>query len=177
MPLSTETVPNLPLTGKELAELIIKDLKARLDADGMFTEYVGYGRVSYEVGVTIRTANWHYPVHTSTKRSKAPGTGELEKNPKLSAIEGHPLGDAPGTVELKTSRGRKIESPNRARLENDMPVKVSSYEHGRVMERELRYDRPAEVDPAAVTDRVEMTRDGRTCDPATGVERAENVPE
>lgn len=163
-PLQSEIVPNLPLSGKELAEIIKADIAARIDSDGMFTAYVGYGRVTYEVVVKMHLDNFSYPEHEVRTRTRP--TDKVEGVPPLK----DPSEDA---VELELERSRKIDSPNATRLEMGMPVKVTSMQAGRVVERELRYAKP-DGEPSH-KDKTRMKRGGKVVDPETGAPLVENV--
>jgi hypothetical protein len=127
MPLSNETIQNRPLSGSELLEIIVKDLMDLLSKDGMFATHVGYGRVGYKLSLDLEMDNLTYPTH-SAQRSGGEGLPLLNPSPEALA--------------LSRQRARRIESPNAARVLNDIPIKVTSVIGGKLETHEvLGYDK------------------------------------
>lgn len=132
MPISNERVPNKPLSGPELVQIIEKDVHDILSRDGMFNINIAFRRVSYEVRVTMHLDNPIYPEHVSTTLSRPAGKNVVEVKPELGALEPHPLADNErGKPELSEDetifsqeRHREIASPNMARVEHGIPLKI-----------------------------------------------------
>lgn len=131
MPLASETLQNKPLSGQELLEVILNDLQDLLSKDGMFRESVGYGRVAYKLTLELEMDNLTYPKHL-TSRATRPETLDSP---------------GPDALALSKSRSRQLVSPNATRVLNDLPIKVTSVQGGRLVEHEvLGYDK-SEVPP------------------------------
>ena len=139
MPASHERVPNKSLSGTELKQIILNDVKNMLDRDGMFGNNLAFARVAYEVRVSMHLDNPSYPEHVSTTVSRPHSKQQIEKQPELAAIEIGPLVEPVTDEEAITSeeRQRQINSPNMARIENDMPLTISK--------RDMDTGRPIEV--------------------------------
>jgi hypothetical protein len=135
MPLSTETIPQKGLSGRELQELIVGDLKELLSRDGMFQPHVAYGRISYEVEVRLHLDNFTYPKHLAILKSKSSKEKpQVENAPKLKD-------PSEGAIELDLQRTRNVVSPNATRIAEGMPVRVQVVEDGKLVEKELNYDK------------------------------------
>lgn len=152
MPATYERIPNRNLSGPELAAIIIKDVQDIISRDGMFNLNISYGRVSYEVRISLHMDNPIYPQHITTVLSKGPSVQEAAASPQLTALEPPPL-KAPlteGEAVSSTEKHRVIMSPNMSRIENDMPLiqSVRDPQLGPV-DKEVKYtgDKP---DPASV---------------------------
>lgn len=146
MPTSKELVANRPLTGQELSKIILADLAFILARDTMLSAHVAYGRVSYDLRVTLHMDNPAYPEHTTRTVSIRKSDNELVADPSLSAIEGAPPLTSPSkdSVLHSTERHRSIESPNLARLEHGLPVTIIANDSaGHAVERKVVY--PAEA--------------------------------
>ncbi len=132
MPASHERVPNRPLSGLEAAQIIEKDVHNILSRDGMFSSNIAYGRLSYEVRVTVHMDNPMYPEHVATVLSRPAGVNVIPTNPQLAALENVPLADGengkPPLTDSETMFSqeihREIASPNMARVEGGMPIKI-----------------------------------------------------
>ena len=124
MPASNERIPNKPLSGSELKEIILKDVDFVLTRDGMLSHNIAFGRVSYEVRVSIHMDNPLYPEHISVILSRAASKQQVEANPSLSSIEPTPPLKNTSDVDVVFSEEihREISSPNMARIEASMPV-------------------------------------------------------
>ena len=161
MPLSKERLANKPLSGPELIEVVVADLREVLKRDPMFASYAGYRRVGYNIRITLHLANITYPKH-EVKVDPRP-------HPEQVHIEGPgPLVEPPADlVVVDLERARKVESPNAARIVNGLPLKVSVVAGGRLEEKTLTYE-PGIVPDGAVPEPVDTDRSTET----TRLERA-----
>lgn len=118
MPVSREVVPNRPLTGPELRQIICSDVDRILQRDGMFQPHVGYHRVSYRVTVELQT---DFPM-LSPHRNVIASRPQPGQEP---AIEPGPLDKPSENVQTAAvERTRKIDSPNKERVKRGMPISV-----------------------------------------------------
>lgn len=159
MPASHERVPNRALSGSELAKIIKNKVNATIDRDGMFTSHIAYERVSFEVLVTVHMDNPSYPQHVSQALSIGPSKQEVAKDPNMAAIEPFPLsGNVADEVIFSQETKVVIESPNVARVENELPLLDQKVDlaTGQLVNREIMYrgDMP---DPASVGNTEEIT--------------------
>jgi hypothetical protein len=141
MPTSKEVQPNRPLAGHELKQILLKDFESMLSGDGVFAAHMGYKRVAYEISIKLHVDNPLFPAHTNKRASKDPARNATEQQ---KAVEAPPLknpGDDAQVLAMK--REREIDSPNVARLENDLPVITTSVDRatGQVIEKQVRYDK------------------------------------
>lgn len=142
MPLSTETIQNKPLSGRELIEVILNDLRDLLERDGMFSNYIAYRSVAYEIDVRLHTGNPIKPEHTARLRSKPNQTTGTEPFPLPPTVE--------QKGEMDISRHREVESPNLTRIANSLPITTYVQDKGRTVERSIEYDKtdyPPPSDP------------------------------
>lgn len=149
MPLSTETVQNKPLNGIETRKRIVMDVDEMLARDGMFTEYIAYGRLAYTVQITMHMDNLSFPEHRAIVRTKRDGV--VEGTPPL-------VEPSDEDVELVLERDRVIDSPNAVRIESDMPITVQTVQEGKLATRELRYDKQHVPPSGSVTDKPSKKR-------------------
>ena len=142
MPLSSEQVANRPLGGREALECIVNDVRAILEKDGFFAPYVAYGRLAYEVTIKIHMANPLTPEHTVRVRSRAkPEEPAIEGPPPLVLVPDPLTHEEPENVVLAVERSREIQSPNVARIANNLPITVTVHTgQGNLKTRELHYD-------------------------------------
>lgn len=134
MPTSNEIVQNRSLSGIELRKIIVEDIDMVLAKDGMFTEYVGYGRIGYEVIVKLHLDNPAYPEHTAMGRSK--------KKPDIQSIEPLPLSKpSDESVVVGLKRTRTIDNPNKERVRRGMPITIDARDpnDGRLKEKQITY--------------------------------------
>ena len=152
MPATYERAPNKALTGEELKEIVLKDVKRILDRDGLFTNNIAFERTAYEVRVSIHMDNPMYPVHVNTTHSVPIDKVSISKEPQLAAIGTAPLGKpSEEAVVFSEEISRQIQSPNASRVEHDMevPIPAKDIDTGRVTEKMVKFtgDKP---DPASV---------------------------
>jgi hypothetical protein len=121
-PTSAELVSNKPLSGTELGNIIRKDVDRLLADDSMLGSLVAYGRVSYEVRVTLHMDNYSYPTHVTSVHSRR----AAKDQPDLTAIEsGLPLAKpSPTSIVSAHETHRDITSPNVSRIEHGLPVEI-----------------------------------------------------
>lgn len=143
MPLSTEAIQNKPLSGTETRKRIVMDVDEMLQRDGMFSEYVAYGRLAYKVTIEMQMDNMAYPKHEAIVRAKRSG-----------AIEGTPPLNEPSRdkVDLTLERERTIDSPNALRIESNLPITVQTVQQGQLVTREIQYEKEHVPPSGKVTD-------------------------
>ena len=78
MPTSKEITANRPLKSEELAKIVLADVADILDGSGFFRGQIAYGRVAYEVRVTLHIDNPSYPTDITNVRSKPRSKQEVE---------------------------------------------------------------------------------------------------
>lgn len=141
-----EMVTQRGLSGSELAEIIKKDTAFILANDGMFTNSVAYGRVSYELRLTVHVDNALVPTHVSVVHPFAVSKQQLAANPELAALEMNvPLDDTTeDDIILGVEVERSIQSPNAARIEHDLPIQVKVTVDGQKTLKDITYtgDKP-----------------------------------
>lgn len=149
MPLSTERVPNTPLSGVELQELILKRIEEVLSRDGLFSPYVAFGRVGWEATVRLHLDNPTYREHLATIQSHQ---GQGSSVPLSGASE------ESSVVAFKVEDS--VESPNLARAAAGMPISVVTRQGGELVRREIQYD-PDELPEIAAPTVTDLTAETR----------------
>lgn len=126
MPASNERVPNKALSGTELKQIILNQITATLDRDGMLSNNIAFGRVSFEVRVSMHLDNPMYPLHTIEVLSVPASKQQIVAKPELAAIELGPLVEPLSEDERmpSTELATQIASPNMARVSNGMPLQI-----------------------------------------------------
>ena len=152
MPASHERVPNKALSGAELKEIIKKEVAKILDRDGMYSNNLAYGRVSFEVRVSLHLDNPRYPLHISEVLSRPASKQEVETEPDLAALISPPLEDeSDDAVIVSTEEQVAIASPNVARIENDMPLTITTKDMDTGFPKEVQQKFKGSIpDPAEV---------------------------
>lgn len=150
MPTSKEVVPNRPLAGHELRDIMLKDFTAMISGDGMFSAHMGYRRVAYEISIKLHLDNPLHPEHKNKRRSKEPAKNADEIT-KLTAA--YPMQPGEDVVAAGVTRAREIDSPNAARIEFDLPVTIQHMDRttGEIKDKQVQYDK-AGVTPTRVRD-------------------------
>lgn len=160
MPASHETVPNRPLSGDEVRQIILKDVDNILTKDGMFAGHMGYGRISYRIRVEMQLDNPQFPEHKVEVTSRNPAKNFKPEDPRRSVaappmkslVEGEP--GAPSDIHsIGVQRERVIDSPNHARLEHGLPITIDKKDlaTGEIKPIEVNYD-AAGLPPGPKTD-------------------------
>lgn len=104
MPISTDIIPNSPLSGIEFKKVILKRLEDVLDADGLFSALVAFNQASWKILLEVHLDTPSHPVHT------------------VHANEGEiPLG-TPGEIIAGLEISDKFTSANTTRVENDLSI-------------------------------------------------------
>lgn len=151
MPTSKEVVPNKPLAGHELKQIMLKDFDNMLSGDGMFSAHIAYKRVAYEISIKLHVDNPLFPEHKNGRKSKDPARNA---SPEARTIEAPPLKNASDESQIAAlKREREIDNPNGARLENGLPVNINlvNRQTGQVEEKSVTYDKEG-VTPSKVKD-------------------------
>lgn len=158
MPTAKEIVENRPLTGTELQTIIRNDFETMLSKQPMLNGIMAFGRVSYEVTLKIHIDNPSHPHHVFMHKSRPATVAEKIESPSKEALEPFPLtGPSDDSLIMATETSHVIQSPNRARVEDGLPVSISvRNQGGHLEEKQVQY--PAEqLPPAEIPSRV--TRD------------------
>jgi hypothetical protein len=154
----SSVVSNRPLSGIELRKIIQDDVEYILAQDGMLANHVAYSRAAYEVTLKLHLDNISYPEHTSKTSSRKASAQELEQDPSKEALESFPLKNTTEeSVKKGRERKREINSPNRARIENGIPIQAQVRQpDGTVETKDILYstdDYPDDVRPDLPVDR------------------------
>ena len=147
MPTSKELVSNKPLAGTELAAIIESDVRRMLDGSGFLRGQVAYGRIAYELRLTLHLDLPSMPLAVDATRSRTQPTAAVAANPALGALEPSMPLAAPSSdsVLSSTELRRDIQSPNLARVEHTLPIEVEVMgQDGHVREQLVTY-RPGDV--------------------------------
>ncbi len=156
MPSTNEVVVNRPLSGLEAKRIILQDVAAILDRDGLFTEYVAFGRLAYDIIIKVHLDNPTYPEHETRVRSRP----QPDQNP---VVERGPLTNPTEDAKISANRrSRVVDSPNKERIKRGMPITVDAKdrETGHMAEKQLTYDVTAlpegerELDEGAVDSNI-----------------------
>ncbi|MGH7181963.1 MAG: hypothetical protein ACREJN_08310 [Nitrospiraceae bacterium] len=150
MPASNERVQNKGLSGSELSTIIQNRVKEVMSRDGMFVDRIAYQRVKFEVRVTLHLDNPLYPKHITSVLAPNYSDQDLQNNPELATLERGPLPlTEPLTADsavVSVQVDEVIASPNGARIEHDMKLKmdVTNREKGFIEEKQISYsgDKP-----------------------------------
>lgn len=123
--MSREVAVNKAITARELREVLRADFEKLLNAEGLLSGPMAYGRIGYELILRLHTANVMRPESETIIESRPIGTNLLEAMPEMAAIEKAPLATP---VEDDTVSGttlsRNISSPNAERVRLGLPVPV-----------------------------------------------------
>lgn len=141
-PTSRELVSNRPLRGDELRSIILRNIDEVLGQDHTMASHVAYGRVGFEIRVSLHFDNPSFPEHVITARSRKPSDNMVDASPELVAVEGPPPLDQPSGNDYVrvVERSDRIDSPNLARIANGLPVTiVRSDGAGHSTEEGVRY--------------------------------------
>lgn len=132
MPLSSETLPNRPLNGREVMECVLADLRKMMENDCAFLPGIAYRRVGYRVTVVANLGS----------SMTAPTTVNVTGGEKM------PISDDDGIV-VGLEQEVKIENPNLARVHRGIPVTFQQ----RMPPEPIKYSSlvPGEI-PPQVTD-------------------------
>ena len=136
MPTTSERIVNRPLTGTELKEYLRKICNRLLDAEGLMSEHIAFGKVSGNIKLTLKLENAYFPesvtsIDFAKEDPAAPITGENE------------LGQQTATWTM--------DNPNaeRVRLGLPVPVETKQLDGTRQIEH-IQYDDIKDLPPQQV---------------------------
>lgn len=105
------------LSGHELAKIILADTERLLQNDGLLSNHIGFGRITYEIIIRKHMDNFMLPTDTSFKISQKQNGTPIEDGPALKAPSKDAIVDAHRVT-------REINSPNAERVRMGLPVPV-----------------------------------------------------
>lgn len=165
MPSSSERVPNRPLSGAELKTLITADLERLISAEGLLSPHIAFGRVRYELSLTLHLDNAMRPQSTTVVVSRPPSVQALAVDESLAAIEGAPPLPDPSSEAIVSGNvlARTIDSPNAERLRAGLPIPVDRRQQdGTLITEHITYspdpDAPPDSGHVEVVDTSDATR-------------------
>lgn len=152
---SREAVVNKALSGLEVREILRADFERAMDAEGLLSHYLAYGRISYDITIRLHLDNPYYPESGVTIPSKA-----SDANP---SIEPAPLRDASSAaVASGVNVHRDITSPNAERLRHGLTLPVQTRgADGTVQIEQVKYPPQPDLGPGevSVSDTTRETRE------------------
>ena len=116
MPTTNEIVHNKMLSGSELRKIILADTERLLANDGLLSDHIAYGRITYEIIIRKHMDNFMKPEDVSWV-SSTPKAGVVERGPVLHDPSPEAIVDAQRVT-------RVIDSPNTERIRTGLPVPV-----------------------------------------------------
>ena len=117
MPATNEIVHNRMLSGTELRQIILADTERLLANDGLLSDHIGYGRITYEIIIRKHMDNFMKPEDVSWIDS-TPKAGVVERGPMLKDPSPEAIVDAQRLT-------RVIDSPNVERIRMGLPIPVT----------------------------------------------------
>lgn len=141
MPTSRELVSNKSLSGSELSRILLADFATLLEQHGLLTSQMAFGRIAYDLRLTMHLGNPSLPTTEDHLRSTPKSIQQVEAMPGLEALEpGLSLEGAENPILTADNLHREITSPNKARLEHGLPVSVTTMgEDGHNREEKIKY--------------------------------------
>src|SRR5689334_10786999 len=103
-----------PLTGTEFAEIIVNELKARLDNSTLLQPHLTFPKALFKLELTIES----YPMN-------APEEFKIERTLEVTGV---PHKEEPLSEKIVTSKSvgeTQATAPDALRIENDLPVPVT----------------------------------------------------
>lgn len=131
-PTGSEIVTNKPLTGAELAKLILADFERLLLNDGLLSPNLAYGRITYEITLTKHMDNFMLPTDRSFIVSRKLNDSPVEDGPTLKDPSSEAILDAQRIT-------RTIDAPNMERVRTGIPVPVEVRQQDGTMTTEKIY--------------------------------------
>jgi hypothetical protein len=120
-PTGRETVVNKALSGGELKKIILADCQRLVDAEGLLSEHIAFGRVAYSITLRLQIDN-PYAAKDGVTIVSVP---KRDSSGQLGVVESLPLASPSPATELGAmTLDRKIDSPNAERLREGLPVPV-----------------------------------------------------
>ncbi len=156
MPTSRERVPNKPLTGAEVAKVIIERITRRFADDGTFNEMYAYREVAFDIKVRVHLGEpvgAHDVVTEGVVRD-----GEVERGAP-------PLPTENGEV-VAFDLHHEVESPNLERVALGLPITIAAHAPSapgdifpRIEQHEVKYDPDSypKPEPPVETDKTAET--------------------
>jgi hypothetical protein len=144
-PSNLEAVSNKVLSGHELAKIILADVERLLQNDGLLSNHIGFGRITYEIIVRKHMDNFMLPTDTSFLVSQKKNDTPVEDGPQLK----NPSVDAIVDAQRVT---REIDSPNAERVRMGLPVPVDvRQQDGTTTAEFITYPKQPELNSGNVT--------------------------
>jgi hypothetical protein len=114
MPLSTEAVPNRPLSGAELIEYVLSVMRKRLESDCHFTRTIAYRQIAFDVTV-------HFHLGTPVGEHVVAVSGLNEEGTWKAGAP--PLSPEPEEAEVVASEQHaEVNDPNLVRVHTGQPI-------------------------------------------------------
>lgn len=118
MQLSTDKIPNKMLVGPEVIEIAVKEFRDMLMRDCMFGRSIAYKKVAMTLTATFQLGYPHTAPHTVKSRVLEQADGVVQGETPLKEVA-----DEDQEV-LSLERDVKLDNPNLARVQHDMPIKI-----------------------------------------------------
>lgn len=121
-PTAREVIANKPLAGDEVRELLRADFERLLDAEGLLSHYMAYGRLGWSLTLALHLDNPMRPESVTEILSR----GAAINQPEIAAVEGAPPLANPSEEDIASALTleRTVTSPNVERLRNGLPVTI-----------------------------------------------------
>jgi hypothetical protein len=143
-PTSTEAIVNKKLSGLELREILRADFEHLLDAEGLLSHYIAYGRISYDLTLRLHLDNPYTPESSVSIASK-PQAGTVIEAPPLASPS------AKSVVSAQNVH-RDIKSPNEERLRHGLTLPVvTTGQDGTIQTEQIKYPPQPELGPGETT--------------------------
>ena len=147
MALSSDKLPNRPLNGSELKQIMCEEFRRMIDNDWQFQQNIAYGKVAFTIALTAQlgqphgTREWKSRTRTDGKEgNESVLLGETPMLPRRQCVCGWeglesatvneecPDCGKPTTPEeisvLGLERDVELENPNIDRVQHGLPIKV-----------------------------------------------------
>lgn len=150
-----ESVLNKALSGLEIREILRADFERLLDAEGLLSHYLAYGRIGYDLTLRLHLDNPYYPESEVTITSKASDATPLVAPTPLTAPSAE-------SVASGANVHRNITSPNEERLRHGLTLPVQTRgADGTVQIEQVRYPPQPDLGPGdvALSDTTKSVRE------------------
>lgn len=117
-----------PLSGDEIIEAIIHDIRSTMQRDCRIAKHMAYGYFSAKAHIEI-TLNDH-------------GSGETHSKHDVEVSDGKPAPDETDPITDEVNIEIEPAPPNEVRQRTKQGVPVLSQEDGRLVERRVKYREP-----------------------------------
>jgi hypothetical protein len=125
-PTAREVIANRGLSGTELKQIIREDQERLLEAEGMLSDHLSYGRISYRLILQTFYDNPLSPRSETTIESRRASVQSVSADPRLASLDAPPP-SSPVSSDAQvggTSLTRNIDSPNAERIRAGLPIRV-----------------------------------------------------